>query len=157
MAATPYAAARTTSAILSLGKRAWRLGVFLLKIEPATELLDTTIAMLTEEIKTLGLECDLVYSELETVTNTNGATSSLLHDLDDRIWLSLQTIVQETDLTMDRLETFLERNRGLQSGVSSHPQIPKRVEKEKEHIASVRTEVCRHTDNLHAVLLLINT
>jgi hypothetical protein len=157
MAITSYTAVRTTAAILSLGKRAWRLGIILSRTDQGTETHDTTAAMLIEEVKTLGLECDLVYTELEAVANTGGTIPSLLHDIDERIWRSLETLVRETNLTMEGLETFIERNRGVQSKGSNQVHRQRKAESNKESIAGIRTEVCRHTDSLHAVSLLVNT
>lgn len=157
MAITSYTAARTTSAILYLSKRAWRLGIVLSKIDQGTEALDTSAAILTEEVKTLGLECDLVYAELETVTDSDGTNASLLNDIDGRIWRTLETLVQETDLTMKELESFVKRNRGAQPSGFGQPQQQRRFERNKEQISGIRTEVCRHTDCLHAISLLVNT
>jgi hypothetical protein len=153
MAVTSSSAGRTTSTVLSLSKRTWRLGILLSRIDQHTETPDTTAAMLTEEVKTLGLECDLVYSELETVAKTE----RILFDIDSRLWLSIEMLVQETNLTMGELERFIERNRYAQSNNSAQSQQQREAEKNKEQIVTLRTEVCRHTDSLHAVSLLINT
>jgi hypothetical protein len=153
MAITPSSARRITSAVLSLSKRAWRLGTILSRIDQHTETPDTTAAMLTEEVKTLGLECDLVYSELEVVSKTD----RVFFDIDARLWRSLEMTVQEMNLTMEDLERFVEKNRGVQSSGSAQSQLHRGIERNKDQIGTLRTEVCRHTDSLHAISLLINT
>ena len=152
-AITSSSAGRTTSNVLSLSKKVWRLGIFLSRIDQHTETPDTTAAMLTEEVKTLGLECDLVYSELETVAKTDG----VFFNIGEKLWHCVDTVVQETNSTMEELEKFIERNRDAQPHKSAQSQLQWRAEKSNEQIVNLRAEVCRHTDSLHAVSLLFNT
>lgn len=54
------------------------------------------------------------------------------------------------------LELFVKSGRGEKSSFTGQAQRQRKLDKSKDQIASIRTKVCRHTDNLHTTLLLIN-
>ncbi|KAF2125857.1 hypothetical protein P153DRAFT_298965, partial [Dothidotthia symphoricarpi CBS 119687] len=154
---TPFTAVSTASAILSLSKRAWKLGIALSKLDQGAELVDTMIKVLTEEVKSLGIECDLVYTELEMDVNKNGAGSSPLLDVDNRVWDCLETQIKETSQTIQELEMFVERVGSQQIGFFGQAQRQWKLDESRQQIISFGMVVCRHTDNLHIISLLIDT
>ncbi|KAF2680719.1 hypothetical protein K458DRAFT_479804 [Lentithecium fluviatile CBS 122367] len=157
MVVLSFTAASTASAILSLSKRAWKLGIALSKLEQATSVVDTSIKTFAEEVKSLGIECDLVCAELETVTSRSWTRPSPLYDIDDQIWNCLDMQIVETSETIQELEMFVGRVRGEQSDTLSQAQRPRVPDDSRDRVASIRTRVSRHADNLHTITLLINT
>ena len=147
----------TASAVLALSKAAWKLGSSLSKLDQDTEIVDTTIKNLAGEVKSLGNECDLVYAELEEVVSKFETVSPLPSDVDGTMWNCLVTQVEETGRTMQELELFVQSIRGEESSLVGQAQHQRKLDKSKDQIASIRTKVCRHSDNLRTTLLLINT
>ena len=157
MVVTPFTAVGTASAVLALSKAAWKLGSSLSKLDQDIKIVDTTVKNLAEEVKSLGNDCDLVYAELEEVVSKSETGSPLPYDADGRMWNCLVTQVEETSRTMQELELFVKSIRGGESSFVGHAQRQRKRDESKDHIASIRTKVCRHTDNLRTTLLLINT
>jgi len=157
MVVTPFTAMDTASAVLALSKAAWKLGSSLSKLDQDTKIVDTTVKDLAVEVKSLGNECDLVYAELEEVVSESETGSPLPYDVDDRMWNCLVTQVEETHQTMQELELFVKSVRGEESSFIGQAQRQRKLDKSKDQITSIRTNVCRQTDDLGTMLLLINT
>ncbi|KAF2815680.1 uncharacterized protein BDZ99DRAFT_376297 [Mytilinidion resinicola] len=157
MVITPLTALGTASAVLTLSKAAWRLGISLSRPDQDARIVDTTVKDLAEEVKSLGNECDLVYAELEEVVSKSETGSPPPYDIDGRLWNCLATQVEDTSRTMQELELFVRSARGEESSFISNAQRQWKLDKIKDQITSLRTKVCRHTDNLRTTLLLINT
>jgi len=153
---TPLAAASIAPAILSLSKRAWKLGAAISKLDQYSEVTDTTVTVLTESVKSFGNECDLVYAELEMAMGSRDAGSPLLHYVDAKTWYCLETQAKETSQTMHELEAFVERIGSEQSYFIGRAQRPLTLSQNKKDIGGVQIRLCRHTDNLRTILLLIN-
>ena len=147
----------TASAVLELSKAAWKLGIFLSKLGWDTETVDDTLGNLAGEVKSLGNQCDLVYAELEDLLSKSETASPPPYDVDSRIWDCLATQVEETSRTVQELELFVKSVSGEESDFIDQAQRQRKLDQSKDQIACVRTKVCRHTDNLHATLLLIDT
>ena len=156
MMATQFTAVGTAFAVLALSKAAWKLGISLSKLGQDTKTVDTEIKSLVEEVKSLGNECDLVYAELEEVDRKRTG-SSPHYDFDGGIWSCLATQVEETNQTIQELELFVKSVRGNEPRFIGQSQRGRKLDKCKDQIASIRTKVCRHTDNLRITLVLINT
>ena len=156
MVVTPLTAVGTASAVLALSKAAWKLGSSLLKLDQDTKFVDTTIKNLAGEVKLLGNECDLIYAELEDVVSKTETGSPLPDSIDGRMWDCLVTQIEETSQTLQELELFVKSIKGEISNFAGHAQRQKKLDKTKDQIASIRTNVFRHTDNLRTTLLLIN-
>lgn len=157
MVVTPFTAVGIASAVLALSKAAWKLGSSLSKLDQDTRIVDTTIKNLAGEVKSLGNICDLVYAELEEVVSKSEKGSPPPYDVDGRMRDCLATQVEEISRTMQELEHFVKSFRGEESNFIGHAQRQRNLDKSKDQIASITTEVYRHTDNLHITLLLINT
>lgn len=157
MVVAPFTAVGTASAVLMLSKTAWKLGGSLSKLAQNINIGDTTIKNLAEEVKSLSNECDLVYAELEEVVSKSETGSPQPYDIDDRMWNCLATQVEETSQTMQELDQFVKSVKEEESSFISEAQRLRKLDKSKDQIASIRTKVCGHTDNLHTTLLLINT
>lgn len=157
MTTIPFTSVGTASAVLALSKAAWKLGISLSKLDQDTKIVDTTIKNLAGEVKSLGIECDLVYAELEEVTSKSETWSPPPYDVDDTIWNCLAAQVEETSRTIQELELFIKRVRGEESSSFGQAQRQRKLDKSRDQIESIRTKVCRHTDNLRTTLLLINT
>lgn len=157
MVVTPVTAVSTASAVLALSKAAWKLGSSLSKFDQDTKIVDTTVKNLVGEVKSLGNECDLVYAELEEVVSKSETGSPVPCDIDGRMLNCLVTQVEETGQTMQELELFVKSVRGEESSFIGQAHCQRKLDKSKDQIASIRTRLCRHTDNLHTTLLLINT
>ncbi|KAF2792451.1 hypothetical protein K505DRAFT_246639 [Melanomma pulvis-pyrius CBS 109.77] len=157
MVFTPFPAVGTDSAVLALSKAAWKLGISLSKLDQDTKIVDTTVKNLAGEVKSLGNECDLVYAELEEIVNKNDTGSPPPYDVDGRMWDCLAMQVEETGRTMQELELFVKSVRGEATSFIGQAQRQRKLDKSKDQIASIRTKVCAHTNNLRITLLLINT
>lgn len=157
MVVTPFTAVGTASAVLALSKAAWKLGSSLSKLAQDTKIADTTVLNLAGEVKSLGNECDLVHAELEEVVSKSETGSPPPYDVDGRIWNCLATQVEETSRTMQELELFVKSVRGEESSFTGQAQRQRKLNTSKDQIASIRTKICRHTDNLRTTLSLINT
>jgi hypothetical protein len=157
MVVTPFTAVGAASAVLAVSKAAWKLGSSLSKLDQDTKIVDTTVKNLAGEVKSLGNECDLVYAELEEVVSKSETGSPPPYDVGGRMWNCLATQVEETSRTMQELELFVKSVRGEESSFIGQAQRQRKLDKSKDQIASIRTKVCRHTDNLRTTLLLINT
>ena len=157
MEVTPFTAASTASAILALSKAAWKVGSSLSKLDQDTKIVDTTVKNLADEVKSLGNECDLVYAEVEEVVSKSETGSPSPDDVDGRIWNCLVMQVEEINRTMQELELFVKNVREEESRFIGQAQRQRKLDKSKDQIASIRTNVCSNTDNLRTTLLLINT
>jgi len=155
MVVTPFIAVDTASAVLALSKEVWKLGISLSKLDQNAKIADTTVENLAGEIKSLGNECDLVYAELEVVLGQSGTGSTPPYDIDGRMWNCLATQAGETRRTMQELELLIKNVRWKEP--TSIGQAQRKLDRSKDQIASIRTKVRRHTDNLHTMRLLINT
>lgn len=153
MVVTPVSAADTASAVLALSKAAWKIGSSLSKLDQDTTIVDTTVKNLVEDVKSLGNECDLVFAELEEVVSKSETGSPLPCGVNGNMLNCLVTQVDETRRTMQELELFVKSARGEESSFIGQAQR----QRKKDQIASIRTKVCTHTDNLRTILLLINT
>jgi len=150
-----FIAGGTASAVLAMSKAAWKLGISLSKLDQDTKIVDATVKNLAGEVKSLGNECDLVYAELDEVSSQSETASPSLYDVDGRMWDCLATQVEETSQTMQELELFVKFVRGEESSLISQAQRQRKLDRSKDQIASIRTKVCRNTDNLRITLLLI--
>jgi hypothetical protein len=157
MVATPPAAADTVSAVLEVGKAVWKLGLSLSNVNQQTQIANTTIKNLAAEVKLLGDECDLIYVELEEVINKSRTSSTPPYDVHGRIWNCLATQTEEISRTMQELELFVKSIKAEKSSFNSKAQSQGKPDEIKDQIASLRTKVYRHTDNLRTTLLLLNT
>jgi hypothetical protein len=157
MVATSSTAMDTASAVLALSKTAWKLGSSLSKLHLDAEIVDTTIRNLSGEVKSLGNECDIVYGDLEEVVRQSETGSNPRYCVDVKIWDCLATQIEETSRTLQELELLVKSVRRENFSVADKVQRLKKLDESKDLIASIRSEVCRHTDNLHTTLLLINT
>ena len=156
-APSPFTAAGTASSVLDLSKRAWKLGISLSKFEQDTGIVDSTLKLLTEEVKALALECDLIFAEVDEASGKNeSALSSLRHAL-DLLWESLDLQVEEIGRTMQELELFMDSVRGENSRLIGQAQRQRKMNGRMNQIANLRTNVCRQTENFRITLLLINT
>ncbi|KAF7506791.1 hypothetical protein GJ744_011403 [Endocarpon pusillum] len=157
MAVSPTTAVSTANAVLALSRTAWGLGMSLTKLDQDSRFVDTTIKNLAGEVKTLGNECDLIYAELEEVVIKSETGSASPCDVDCSIWDCLATQVKETSRTMQELKFFLNNIRWEESSFIGQVQRQTKLDKSKDQIATIRTNICGHSDNLHTTLLLINT
>jgi hypothetical protein len=153
MVVTPFTAVGTASAVFALSKAAWKLGSSISKFDQDTSIVDITVKNLAGELKSLSSECDLV----EEVVSKSKTQSPPPYDTNGRMWDCLATQVEDTSRTMQELELFVKSLRGEESSFISQAQRQRKLDKSKDQITSIRTKVCRHTDNLRATLLLINT
>lgn len=156
MEVTPFTVVGTASAVLALSKAAWKLGISLSKLDQDTEIVDNTVKNMAGEVKSLGNECDLVYAEFEEVMSKSETGSLAPFDVDKKMWNCLATQVEETSRTIQELEMFVKSVRGEESSFIEKAQRQRKLDNSKDEIASIRTNVCRHTDNLRTTLLLIN-
>ncbi len=149
MVATPFTAVGVASGVLALSKAAWKLGSSLSKLNQDTNIVDASVQNLAAEVKSLANECDLVYAELEEVASKAETAAPPLDDVDGRMWNCLATQVEESSRTMHELDLFVKNFRGEESSFIGPAQ------RQRNQIASIRTKVGRHTDNLRTTRLLI--
>ncbi|KAH8669667.1 hypothetical protein BGZ60DRAFT_469873 [Tricladium varicosporioides] len=157
MVVTPFTTAGTASVILAVSKEAWKLGSSLSKLDQDAKIIDTTVRNLAVEVKSLSNECDLIYTILKEVASKCETGSPPPFGVDGRIWNCLAIQAEETSHTLQELELFIKSVRGEESGFIGQAQRQRKLDKSKDQITSIKTKVCRHTDNLRISLLLINT
>ncbi|KAE8442902.1 hypothetical protein EG329_002574 [Mollisiaceae sp. DMI_Dod_QoI] len=157
MVVTLFTAVGTASDVLELSKVSWKLAISLSQLDQETKAVDSTIKNLADEVKSLSNECDLVYAELEEIVNKSETESLPPFDVDDKTWNCLAMQVEETRRTMQELELFVKSVKGEEPSLIGHAQGQMKLDKREDQITSIRTKVCRHTDNLRTTLLLLNT
>lgn len=157
MVVTPFTAVGTASAVLALSKAAWKLGSTLSNLDQVTNTVDTTVKILAENVKSLGNDCDLVYAELEEVVRKSETGSPPPYDVDGRMWNCLVTQVNETSRTLQELELFVRSFRGKEFDSIGQTERERQLGKSQDQIASIRARICRHSDSLRTMLLLITT
>jgi hypothetical protein len=140
---TSMAAASIAPEVLALSKRAWKLGAALSKLNQYVEVANTTATALTETVKSLGNECDLVYAELESAISGGEAGWPPLHHDDATTWHCLDMHAKETGRTLQDLEAIVRER-------------PQTLAQRNENAEGIRISLCRHTDNLRTILLLIS-
>jgi hypothetical protein len=126
------------------------------KLNQDTKIVDTTVKNLAGEVKSLDNDCDLVYAELDELSSRTETESPPLYDVDGSMWHCLATQVEETNRTMQELELFVKSVRGEESSFISQAQSQRKLDKSKDQIASIRTELCSHSSDLRIMLLLID-
>ena len=147
----------TASAVHALSKTAWRLGSTLSKLNHEAITVETAVRNLGGEVRSLSNECDLVYDNLEEVASKSETGSPPPYDVDGTVWNCLATQVEETGQTLQELELFVKSLAVGNSSFNSQAQRQRKLDKSKDQVASIRIRICRHTNNLHTTLLLINT
>lgn len=157
MNTAPSIAADIASATLLLSKQAWKLGISLSKLEQNAELVGTTAKVLIEDVKALGFESDLLYAELEEALSKSETDPRLIYRVNDRVWSCLEQQVEEIGRTIRELGDFIKSIRGQGFHPTNYNQRKRKQDEMEEEIAHFRIGVCRHTDNLQAILLTINT
>lgn len=157
MDVTQSSALRTSSAIFALSKSAWKLGVLLTKLDYDSNQVDTNIKSLSDEVKSLSVECDLVYGEVEDVLQRCEAGVILHDEVDNRMWSCIAMQVDEADHTLRELKLLIQDIRGEKCGVTSQAQLQGKLKRSQIQLTNITTKVCRHTDVLRTALLLIIT
>ncbi|KAI9689595.1 MAG: hypothetical protein M1822_010247 [Bathelium mastoideum] len=156
MAVAPSTAVGAASAVLALSKGAWKLGNSLSKLDQDTETVDTIVEDLAGETKLLGNECDLIYAALEKVVGKGEIGLPTSYDVNGRMWSCVATQAEEASRTVQDLELFATHVEGNEPNSTGRAQRQRKLDNGQNQIASFRTKVCWHTDNLHTTLLLIN-
>lgn len=146
---TSLSAGDNISAVLALIKTTWKLGSSLSRLDQETNTVDSTIKNLVWEVKSLGNECDLVYSELEEIATRNSDSSNI----DGRIWASLATQLGAIGHTLQELESFVQSIRG--DAFTFGGQRQRSLDNSENQLLDFRTRICRHSEYLHLALLLI--
>jgi hypothetical protein len=155
--AAPLTTESTVSATLALSKIAWRLGISLQKLHQDRNIVDTTVEYLAGDVKSLSVQFDLVYAQLEgIVSNENAASPPRCQVVDGRMWDCLTSQVGEIGETIQELEAFV-KNFVEELSFTSQGQLQGKLENSKDQIASLRRKVCAHTDGLRITLLMTNT
>jgi hypothetical protein len=157
MATTPFTATGTASDILTLSKAAWKLGSSLTKLDQDSKVVESAVKQLADDARSLSTECDLVHAELEEVTNKIETGIPPPYTVDGRIWNCLVEQVEETRISTQELERFVQLFREDKSSVVRQTQNQWRLDEKKVQIAEFRTQLCRHTDNFRTTSLLIKT
>lgn len=148
-------AAGTTTAVIALSRSAWKLAIALSKLHQDTKVVDSTVKDLAGAVKSLGVEFDLVYAELEQVISKSTAGSLPRHHVDDRIWTCLAAQMEETSETMHEVELFVNCDSGEESDPVAQARRQRRLGESKDQIKSVEKKVYRHANNLHTTVLLL--
>lgn len=108
-----------------------------------------------EEVDLLGQDCDLVYAALEKVLGGSRADSFGVSDVYGKLWDCLAAQVIETTETIQELGQVI-RSLGVRSPLMGHSQRGRKSHKNRDQLAELRKEVCKHTANLRITTVLIN-
>ncbi|ORX99949.1 hypothetical protein BCR34DRAFT_495009 [Clohesyomyces aquaticus] len=157
MAIIPYNVVSTASSVLGLGKVAWRIGIALQQLDQNAQIFDVPVRALNDEVRSLSTECDHVYTELDDVVHKSEAGSLQPHDVEDRMWNCLAMQVEETSRTVKDLEQFVMGIRLEEPTFVSQSQRQRSHERSRNHLVTIRANLCRHTENLRTTLLLVKT
>jgi hypothetical protein len=150
------AAAGLVFAVLGLSKGAWRVGIALSNLDEDVEVVGSTVKNLAGEVKSLGVESDLVYATLEELNRKSEAGLPLAHHIDNRVWDCLVAQVDEGCRTIQELELYVKIVRGEETKFIGQAQRLRKLDKSKDRIANAMTRVARHIENFRFTLLLIN-
>ena len=156
MVVDPFTALGTASAVLELGRTAWKLGSALVKLYRDTKCVDATIDKLAREVKALSNECDLVHAEMEDVIKASETQGASPYDIDGRLWECLATQVQECNETIQALEHVVNDVAQKASDVIGQAQRQMRLNKNRENLEGIRLRIRTHTDTMRTTLLVIN-
>lgn len=152
---TPLSITETTTVVLALIKTTWKLASSLSRFNQDTNAVDNTIRSLVWEVKSLGNVCDLIFSEIEGIAFTSPTELQYSHDLDGRIWSSLESQTESTSKTLQELESFTQSL--SEEECTFFGQRQRKLDQSRDRIADIRVKVRRHTDYLHLIELLIKT
>ncbi|KAF1934970.1 hypothetical protein EJ02DRAFT_416475 [Clathrospora elynae] len=148
----------TASAVLKLSKVAWRLGIALSKLDQDAQRVDSAIQHLAGDVKSLGNECDSIYTKLDEVVSRSKDGSPPPYDGDGRMWNCLAAQVGETSRLIHELELFIKSVRMEETdSLVYQPQRLKQLDKSNDQIGEMGAIVRRHTDNFRTTLQLIST
>ena len=154
--ADPLTAIGTAAAVLDLGKLVWKLGTALVKLYQDTKCIDRTVKELADEVKALGDECDLVYSELEVVISTPSGGEPSPYDVDGRLWGCLHAKVEECKITVDSLGSIVQSVSIRSADFIAQTQRQLKLNHSRDDMARLRERIKSHTDGLRMVLLMVN-
>lgn len=157
MVVASLTAVSMASAILALSKASWRQGSILSNLDQETSIVNSTVRELAEELKSLGNACDILYADLEELVTRSQTASSLPYDPDGQLWACLATQMEETSQAIQRLEHVLRSFRGNDVNCTSQAQYQRNVDLNQHQTASIRTQICRNTENLQITHLLVKT
>jgi hypothetical protein len=146
----------TSSAVLTLSKAAWSVGLSLSTLNEDADIVGSAVQDLAAEAKTLGIECDQAYNTIRQVADKEATSPPSTQISDDTPWDCLAIQVDEALRMIQELEHFIKIVRGEDSRFIGQSQRLRKLDKSKEKIAHTRTKVTRHIIDLRFTLLLIN-
>ncbi|KAF2649635.1 hypothetical protein K491DRAFT_610373 [Lophiostoma macrostomum CBS 122681] len=153
---TSLKAARTTSAVLMLSKRAWKLAVSFSRLSQDEKSFNQPVRLLTEDVKSLVIEADLIYAELDAPAIQNKELQAPRYNLDDWIWECLDTQMEEIGHTMHHLQFCIDDTKNEANELSSQAQRPRNIEGNEIFLTEMGSKVRMHAVNLKLTLLLID-
>jgi hypothetical protein len=145
----------TSSAVLTLSKAAWSVGLSLSTLNEDANIIGSAVQDLAAEVKSLGVECDQAYTTIGEVVDKK-AISSSIQIADDTPWDCLAIQVDEALRMIQELENFIKIVRGEDTRFIGQAQRLRMLARTKEKIAHTRSRATRHTVDLRFTLLLIN-
>jgi hypothetical protein len=146
----------TSSAVLTLSKAAWSVGLSLSTLNEDADIIGSTVQDLAAEVKSLGVECDQAYTTIGEVVDKKAKSSSSTQSTDDTAWDCLAIQVDDALRMLQELEHFTKIVKGEDTRFIGQAQRLRRLAKSQEKIAHTRSRVTRHTIDLRFTLLLIN-
>jgi len=161
MEAFPFAAAagETASAALVLSKAAWKLGNSLSNLSRDTQLVDPEMENVANDVKVLGTECDVLYTELEKAKRSHETRSIPAANIDydhKRLWNCLTVDIDEAGRSLQELEMLMRRMKDEEARSGFYVQDQSLIDRSKTQIASIRTQIRRNADQLRTLSLTVN-
>lgn len=147
----------TNSAALVLSKTAWTVGLTLSKLARETTCTELCLISLVDDVKVLGNECDRIYVESSELLKHKRSNSNHRIDVDENVWSCLAQQIGELEKLMRQLEKLIgDIDRNNRDLVGQLWEASK-AEKYRDHLAYIRTYICKYTVDLHTTLSLMKT
>lgn len=146
----------TAAAVLALGKTAGRVGASLSTLSDHIEIFGFEIEDLAGDVKSLGIECDLIYATLDEAVVQGQTAMTTKQDTETRLWACLGLHVEETAASLRELQMFVNTVREEQVRRNMQTQAPRRLDLCEERIKSLRSRLTRHVDNFRLTLFLVD-
>jgi hypothetical protein len=139
-----------SSAVFALSRVTWRIGDFLPALKQNSDIPDSAVGDLIAEVKSFGRRCESAHATLQERVEQKETTHSV-HTVDNVLWDCIAVQVDEASRTLQELELFIQDVRGEETRRIAAGHLDKGKE-----MATTRTRVVRHIDDLYFTMLLTN-
>ncbi|KAI5361585.1 putative tetratricopeptide-like helical domain superfamily [Septoria linicola] len=138
-----------------LAKSAWSVGQSLYLFGHDVTNIDQTVAGLAIEVQTLGRACALVEGRLKDIVGNHDTDAGKAEMGHEKIWFYLQSLVQDTQATIDQLEHAIRSVRREGKNLPAQMWRQFKLDLNAKDIAEARDRIRSHTASLQIALQTI--